>query len=64
MTEKTGTYKKYFSDMTPLTENERAELKGLTELPEEAIDTSDIPPLDDSFWEVAERGKFHKPVEI
>jgi len=63
MTEKRVTYKADFSDMPELTASEKAELKALADLPEEAIDTSDIPPLDESFWKIAERGKFYKPVK-
>ena len=62
MTEKIVTYKIDLSEMPELTESEEAELKALAGVPEEAIDTSDIPSLDDSFWKVAERGKFYKPV--
>ena len=34
----------------PLTEAQRATLERLAALPDEAIDTSDIPPLDEAFW--------------
>ena len=60
MTEKTVTYKTDFSDMPALTEKEKAELRTLADLPEDEIDTSDIAPLDESFWKTVERGKFSR----
>lgn len=39
----------------PLTEAQRAELERLAALPDEAIDTSDIPPLNEAFWVNATR---------
>ena len=58
MTEKTVTYKTDFSDMPALTEKERSELKALADLSEDEIDTSDIAPLDESFWKAAKHGNF------
>lgn len=37
----------------PLTEVQKTELKALSEKPDSEIDYSDIPPLDDAFWERA-----------
>jgi len=37
-------------NLPPLTAEQKAELKALAEKPEDEIDTSDIPPLDDEFW--------------
>ena len=37
----------------PLTDEQKARLKALAEMPDSEIDYSDIPPLDDSFWERA-----------
>jgi hypothetical protein len=34
----------------PLTDEQKAELKALSERPDSEIDYSDIPPLDDQFW--------------
>ena len=48
---------------TPLTRKQKAELEALAALPDEAIDTSDIPPLSEEFWQIAERGKFYRPVK-
>jgi len=32
-------------------------------MPDEAIDTSDIPPLTDEFWKNAVRNPFYKPTK-
>ena len=47
----------------PLTRKQKTELKALAALPDEAIDTSDIPPLTEEFWKTAVRGKFYRPVK-
>jgi hypothetical protein len=39
----------------PLTEAQKEELRRLAEMPDDTIDFSDIPPLDDAFWENAVR---------
>lgn len=44
-----------------LTRSQRAELKSLAELHDEAIDTSDAPELID--WSGARRGLFYRPVK-
>jgi uncharacterized protein (DUF4415 family) len=44
-----------------LTPEQRAELKSLAALPDEAIDTSDAPEALD--WSGAERGLFYRPVK-
>lgn len=46
-----------------LTEAQKAEIEALAAMPEEAIDTSDIPPLDDEFWKKAVRNRFYHPVK-
>jgi len=38
-------------ELPPLTEVQKAELKVLSEKPDSEIDCSDIPELDDAFWE-------------
>ena len=38
---------------TPLTTAQKAELEALAALPEDNIDTSDIPPLTETFWQNA-----------
>lgn len=45
----------------PLTEEQVKELNALREVPDEAIDTTDIPPLAD--WDDAVVGKFYRPVK-
>jgi uncharacterized protein (DUF4415 family) len=39
----------------PLSDAQRAELERLAAQPEAAIDTSDMPPLDNAFWTSAHR---------
>ena len=46
-----------------LTDEQRANLKALTERPDSEIDYSDIPPLTDEFWKRAVRGRFYKPIK-
>jgi uncharacterized protein (DUF4415 family) len=43
------------------TRAQRAELRALADLPDEAIDTSDAPELPD--WSGAQRGLFYRPVK-
>jgi hypothetical protein len=45
----------------PLSPEQKAELSALAGLPDDEIDTSDIPPLSDSFWKGAERNPFYRP---
>lgn len=47
----------------PLTRKQKAEIKALAALPDEKIDTSEIPPLTEEFWTTAERGRFYRPVK-
>ena len=50
----------------PLTAEQRAELERLAGLPDAAIDTSDIPPLDERFWANATRFRdrtLYRPVK-
>ena len=48
-------------ESSKLTDKQRAELKTLKELPDELIDTSDIPEVVD--WSNAKRGVFYRPVK-
>lgn len=48
-------------ERTSLTDEQKAELAALAELPEDQIDTSDIPELLD--WSRAQRGMFYRPVK-
>ncbi len=47
--------------MKKRTKNQKSEIKRLAELPDEAIDTSDIPMTTD--WSNAVVGKYYKPVK-
>jgi len=47
----------------PLTAEEKAELETLTEMPDERIDVSDVPPLSEAFWQNAVRNPFYRPVK-
>jgi uncharacterized protein (DUF4415 family) len=49
------------SNMPPLTAEQRDELKTLAAMPDESIDYSDIPPLDDDFWKKAVQNPFYRP---
>lgn len=51
------------SNPAPLTDAQKAELKALTEMPDNEIDHSDIPPLDEAFWKNAVRNPFYKPTK-
>jgi uncharacterized protein (DUF4415 family) len=47
----------------PLTAAQRRELAALAALPDESIDLSDIPELDEKFWANAVRNPFYRPVK-
>lgn len=52
---------RYEADLTslpPLTDEQKTEIKALSETPDGDIDTSDIPPLDETFWKDAVRNPF------
>lgn len=46
-----------------MTDERRRALERLAALPDESIDTSDIPELTDERWAQAERGRFYRPVK-
>ncbi|MCB1920034.1 MAG: BrnA antitoxin family protein [Candidatus Competibacteraceae bacterium] len=46
-----------------LTESQQAEIEVLAAMSDKAIDTSDIPPLDDEFWKKAVRNRFYHPAK-
>lgn len=52
-----------FIAQRPLNADEKEQLAALATAPDETIDTSDIPELDETFWRNAERGRFYKPVK-
>ncbi|WP_295399969.1 BrnA antitoxin family protein [uncultured Thiocystis sp.] len=51
------------NNLPPLTDEQKAELKALSDMPDSEIDDSDIPPLDDAFWKNAVRNPFYKPTK-
>jgi uncharacterized protein (DUF4415 family) len=56
-------YEVDLNHLPPLTDEQQAELKALSEQPDSAIDYSDIPALDEAFWKQAVRNPFYKPVK-
>lgn len=57
---------KYQIDLTnfpPLTVKQKNELATLARMPDDQIDTSEIPELSKSFWDNATRGRFYKPLK-
>ncbi|MCL2830363.1 MAG: BrnA antitoxin family protein [Betaproteobacteria bacterium] len=56
-------YEVDWNNPPPLTEEQKAELKSLAEMPDSEIDFSDIPPLDENFWKNAVRNPFYKPTK-
>jgi len=54
----------YTLDTLPdMTEERRRKLEKLAALPDEQIDTSDIPELSEAQWAEAVRGRFYRPVK-
>lgn len=51
------------SELPPLTDKQQAELDALSRKQYSDIQCDDIAPLDDSFWQAAERGRFYRPVK-
>jgi uncharacterized protein (DUF4415 family) len=47
----------------PLTAKQRRELASVAALPDDQIDTSDIPELPSEAWKNAARGLFYRPVK-
>jgi uncharacterized protein (DUF4415 family) len=47
----------------PLTDRQKREIQALAAMPEEEIDTSDIPELPPGAWKKAVRGKWYRPVK-
>lgn len=52
------------SELPALTEAQKVDLRELANKPDEEIDFSDIPQLDDDFWKNAVRNPFYRPVKI
>lgn len=51
------------ADLPPLTPAQEAELAALERAGDTPPDTSDIPPLDEGFWQTAQRGRFYRPTK-
>ena len=51
------------NSLPPLTQAQKADLKALADMPDSTIDTSDIPPLDESFWKNAIQNPFYRPTK-
>jgi uncharacterized protein (DUF4415 family) len=47
----------------PLTTKQKRELVSLAALPDDQIDTTDIPELPPDAWKDAKRGVFYRPIE-
>ena len=47
----------------PLTARQKREIQALAAMPEEKIDTSDIPEFPRGTWKNAVRGKWYRPVK-
>ena len=50
-------------NLPPLSPTQKAELEALRAMGEEAVDTSDIAPLPESFWKNAVRNPYYKPTK-
>ena len=46
-----------------LTARQRREIQALAKLPEETVDTSDLPELPPGAWKQAVRGKWYRPIK-
>jgi len=51
------------ASLPPLTPAQTAELAALADMPDDQIDTSDIPPLGDEFWKNAVRNPLYRPTK-
>ena len=60
---KTVSYRVDLQNLPPLTEGQKRELKALADMPDTDIDYSDIPPLDDAFWNNAVRNPLYRPTK-
>ena len=58
-----GNVTKRQDELGPLMDGQREELRALAELPDDQIDTSDIPPLSDAQLARMVRGRFYRPVK-
>ena len=60
---KTARFELDLKNLPQLTKAQKAELKALAAMPDDQIDTSDIAPLDETFWKSAVQGRFYKPTK-
>ncbi len=60
---RTKTTRVDLTNPSPRTAQQQAELQTLAELPDSAIDVSDIPPLTAEFWQHAVRNPFYRPTK-
>ena len=51
------------NNLPSLTDQQKAELRALSKMPDSEIDTSDIAPLDELFWRNAVHNPFYKPTK-
>lgn len=64
VTEKGDVYVEFDpTEPSELTPEQKARLERLAALPDEAIDTSDIPELTEDFFKNGVMGKFYRPVK-
>lgn len=47
----------------PLGKAQKSELEALAGLPDEQIDSSEIPPASEAFWKAAVRNPFYRPMK-
>lgn len=60
----TRVVRREYEPLKPLTRAQRKELEALAALPDDQIDTSDIPELPESVWrERGVRGMFYRPIK-
>ena len=52
-----------FANLPELTDAQLSDLARLAALPDSEIDYSDIPPTTGTDWQLAERGRFYRPVK-
>lgn len=56
-------YKHNLDDLPELSAAQKAELEALAKRPDSEIDFSDIPELDENFWQNAIQNPYYKPVK-
>ena len=56
-------YKHNLDDLPELSAAQKAELEALAKRPDSEIDFSDIPELDENFWQNAIQNPYYKPLK-